>query len=79
LVLCLFSFVFNFVLFVLRFIYYVYSVLSTYMPEGQKRVPDITINGCEPPCGYWELNSGPLEKQPALLTSKPSLQPMFGP
>jgi hypothetical protein len=28
------------------------------------------------PCGCWELNSEPLEEQPVLLTSDPSLQPM---
>jgi hypothetical protein len=22
-------------------------------------------DGCEPPCGYWELNSGPLEEEAA--------------
>ena len=27
------------------------------------------------PCGCWELNSSPLEKQPVLLTTEPSLQP----
>ena len=36
-----------------------------------------TIRGhCEPPCGYWELNLGPQEGQPALLTIEPSLQPL---
>jgi hypothetical protein len=25
---------------------------------------------CEPPCGFWELNLGPLEKQPTLLTAE---------
>jgi hypothetical protein len=35
----------------------------------------ITItDGCEPPCGFWELNSGPPEEQSVLLTAKPSLQ-----
>ena len=32
-------------------------------------------DGCEPPCGCWELNVGPLEEQPVLLTTEPSLQP----
>ena len=32
-----------------------------YMPAGQKRAPDFITNGCEPPCGCWELNSGPLK------------------
>jgi hypothetical protein len=31
-------------------------------------------DGCEPPCGCWELNSGPLEEQSVLLTAEPSLQ-----
>ena len=57
------------------FIYYVYSVLPVYMPVGQKRAPDFIIDGSEPPCGYQELNSGPLEGQPMCLTSKTSLQP----
>ncbi|ERE67533.1 rhomboid-related protein 3 [Cricetulus griseus] len=42
---------------------------------GQKRAPDLIIGGCEPPCGCWELNSGPVEEQPVLLTSEPSFQP----
>jgi hypothetical protein len=32
-------------------------------------------DGCEPPCGCQELNSGPLEEQLVLLTAEPSLQP----
>jgi hypothetical protein len=38
-------------------------------------VSDLITDGCEPPCGCWELNSGPLEEQSVLLTSEPSLQP----
>ena len=33
-------------------------------------------DGCEPPCGCWELNSGPLEGQSVLLPTEPSLQPL---
>jgi hypothetical protein len=33
-----------------------------------------TTDGCEPSCGCWELNSGPLEEQSVLLTAEPSLQ-----
>ena len=44
------------------------------MPEGQKRAPDLITDGCEPPCGCWELNSELLEEQAMLLTSEPSLQ-----
>jgi len=42
------------------------------MPACQKRVPDLVLDGCEPPRGCWELNSGPLEKRSVL--SEPSLQ-----
>ena len=45
------------------------------MHVGQKRAPDPITDGCEPPCGCWELNSRPLEEQAMLLTSEPSLQP----
>jgi hypothetical protein len=33
------------------------------------------IGPCELACGFWELNLGPLEEQPVLLTAKPSLLP----
>ena len=45
------------------------------MSAGQKRAPDLTTDGCEPPCGCQKLNSGPLEEQAMLLTTEPSLQP----
>lgn len=32
-------------------------------------------DGYEPPHGFWEPNSSPLQGQQVLLTSKPSLQP----
>ena len=41
----------------------------------QKRVSDLITDGCEPPCGCWDLNSGPSEEQSMLLTTEPSLQP----
>ncbi|CAO2596736.1 hypothetical protein LEMLEM_LOCUS8734 [Lemmus lemmus] len=43
--------------------------------EGQKRALDLITDGCEPPCGCQELNSGPLEEQAMLLTFEPFLQP----
>ena len=36
--------------------------------------PDLITDGCELPCGCWELNSGPLEEQSVLSTAEPSLQ-----
>ena len=52
-----------------------HSVLPVFMPVSQERAPDLITDACEPPCGCWELNSGPLGEQPVLLTSEPSLQP----
>jgi hypothetical protein len=47
-----------------------YHCLQTY----QKVALDPITDGCEPPCGCWELNSGLLEEQSVLLTAEPSLQ-----
>ena len=51
------------------------SALSVCTPACQKRARDHIADGCGPPCGYWGLNSGPLEEQTVLLTTEPSLQP----
>jgi hypothetical protein len=40
----------------------------------QKRVSDLITDDCEPLCGCWELNSGPLEEQSVVLITEPSLQ-----
>ena len=45
-------------------------------PVCQKRALDPITDGCEPPYGCRELNSGPLQKQAVVLTTEPSLQPM---
>jgi hypothetical protein len=34
-------------------------------------------DGCELPCGCWDLNSGPLEEPSVLLTAEPSHQPPY--
>jgi hypothetical protein len=56
------------------YLFYV-STLSLPSDTHQKRASDLITDGCEPPCGCWELNSGPLEEQSVLLTAEPSLQP----
>jgi hypothetical protein len=38
-------------------------------------VSDLITGGCEPPCGCWDLNSGPSEEQSVLLPAEPSHQP----
>ena len=50
--------------------------MPTYVPACQKRASDLIIDGCEPPCRCWELNSEPLEELPGFLTSELSLQPL---
>ncbi|EDL15859.1 mCG1050994 [Mus musculus] len=32
------------------------------------------MGGCEPPCGFRDLNSGPSEEQSVLLPAEPSRQ-----
>ena len=49
------------------------SALPVYTLACQKKASDPGIDGCETPCGCWELNSGPLEEQAVLLTIEPSL------
>lgn len=48
--------------------------------SGQKRSLDPleleSPSSCEPPCGCWQSNLGPLQEQPVLNT-KPSLQPLI--
>lgn len=41
--------------------FYVYKILSSCTPASQKSAPGRIINVCEPPCGYWDLNSRLLE------------------
>ena len=41
----------------------VYADTVAVFRTHQKRASDPITDGCEPPCGRWELNSGPLEEQ----------------
>ena len=47
------------------------------LEEGVRSVSISIIDGCELPCGCWDLNPGLLEEQPVLLTSEPTLQPLL--
>jgi hypothetical protein len=49
------------------FIYYM-EVHCSCLQTLQKRESDLLTDGCEPPCGCWHLNSGPLEEQSVCLT-----------
>ena len=48
--------------------------VSHSLQTHQKRAYDLITDGCEPPCGCWGLNAGPLEEQSVLLTAESSLQ-----
>jgi hypothetical protein len=58
-----------------KFIYLLYVstlLLSSDIPE---KGTNLITDGCEPPCGCWDLNSGSPEEQSVLLTTEPSRQP----
>jgi hypothetical protein len=60
------------------YLFYVYEYTTIALfRQHQKRASDPITDGCEPPCGCWELNPGPLEEQSVLLTAEPSLQPLY--
>ena len=64
-----------FITFFKIYLFYVYEYSSKYVWERDIRSPGATvIDGCEPPCRFWELDSGPVEKQPMFLITEPSLQ-----
>ena len=66
------GFLFCFVLLVfLRFIYFTYVNTLSLSSDTPKPIKD----GCEPLCGCWDLNSGPLDEESVLLAPEPSLQP----
>jgi hypothetical protein len=52
-------------------IYFIYMNILSFLQIHQKRTSDPITDGCEPPCGCWESNSGPLEEQLMLLTLYP--------
>jgi len=65
------------IIIILNFLkWFIYFILVHYscLHAHQKRASDPITDGCEPPCGFWELNSEPLEEQSVLLTTEPSLQ-----
>ena len=56
---------------------YVYFVCVWYVQRSEETVqlPGVAVTGsCEPLCGCWEFNTGPLEEQHILLDTEPFLQ-----
>jgi hypothetical protein len=66
-------------LFVCLFIYlFIICVYTVAVFRHSRRGHQIFVtDGCEPTGGCWDLNSGPLEEQSALLTAEPSHQHLF--
>jgi hypothetical protein len=56
---------------------YLMLVYSSHLQTHQKKTLDLITDGCDSPCGFWELNSGPLEEQSVLLTTEPSIEHLF--
>ena len=56
------------------FLFYLFIIICKYTVAGF-RCTRKGQGGCEPPCGCWDLNSGPLEEQSVLLPTEPSRQP----
>jgi hypothetical protein len=44
------------------------------LEEGIGCPGSVVTSSCEPLCGFWESNSGPLEDQPVLICAEPFLQ-----
>jgi hypothetical protein len=63
---------FLFKVYLLLYVKYTVSCLQMH----QKKASDLITDGCEPSCGYWDVNSGPSEEQSVLLPAEPSLQPL---
>jgi hypothetical protein len=75
-----------FLFFKKRFIYLLFICLFIYLlnicgypvsvfRHTRRGASDPITDGCEPPCGFWDLNSGPLKEKSVILTAESSLQP----
>jgi hypothetical protein len=55
---------------------FVHVLLSVEAQRGIESLDTGVSDSCELPCGFWELNPGPQEKQTVLLIDGLSLQPL---
>jgi hypothetical protein len=64
------------ILFFFKGLFILYICVYTFVVfRHTRRGHQIPItDGCEPPCGRWEVNSGPLEEYSVLLTTEKSLE-----
>ena len=68
---------FIFYLFIFNFLFILCTLvfcLHVCLCKGVQSHGTGATDSCKLPCGCWDLNPGPLEEQPVLLTTEPSLQ-----
>lgn len=58
-------------------VYYVCTWCPRRLEEEAESPRTVVSDSYGLPCGCWEFNLGPLEEQPALLVTEPSLQSCF--
>lgn len=62
-------------LFIFFYVYGVFCLQFSALDQEGIRSPRTEVTaGYEAPSGHWELNLGPVEEQPTLLSTEPSLQ-----
>jgi hypothetical protein len=59
----------------LLLVFFLYALLN--LCEGIRFRGTGVKDSCEVPCRCWELNPGPLEKLPVLLSAEPPLQSSY--
>ena len=68
--------------FLKNYLIFIFHVFCLYvcLCEGVRSSGARVTDRCELSCGCWELNPGPLEEQPVLLTTElsPQLLPSIG-
>ena len=57
--------------------HFVYAWYPRRSKEGIRSPRTGLMNSYKLPCGFWELDPGPLQEYPPLITAKPLLQPLF--
>lgn len=55
------------------YVYHVHALCSWRSEEGARSPRTVVTDGCEPLCGFWEMNPGPLQVQEMLLSTELSL------
>jgi hypothetical protein len=68
-------FFFFFLFFFKIYLFIICKVHCSCLQTLQKRLSDLVMDGCESPCGCWDLNSDLRKSSRVLLPTEPSHQP----